>query len=48
MKRKKINDEENQVTSPQQEEFTFQGDDLNDIKNYRGLKIAHLNTNGLL
>ena len=43
----RINDEENKVISPQ-EGFTYQGGDLDHIKNYRGLKIDHLNTNGLL
>ena len=42
-----INDEENQVTSTQKD-FSFLDDDMDELKNTRGLKIAHLNTNGLL
>ena len=42
-----INDEESQVTSTQKD-FSFLDDDMDELKNTRGLKIAHLNTNGLL
>ena len=42
-----INEEENQVTSTQKD-FSFLDDDMDELKNTRGLKIAHLNTNGLL
>ena len=42
-----INDEESQVTSTQKD-FSFPDDDMDELKNTRGLKIAHLNTNGLL
>ena len=36
-----INDEENQVTSTQKD-FSFLDDDMDELKNTRGLKIAHL------
>ena len=42
-----INGEENQVTSTQKD-FSFLDDDMDELKNTRCLKIAHLNTNGLL
>ena len=42
-----INDEESQVTSTQKN-FSFLDDDMDELKNTRGLKTAHLNTNGLL
>ena len=42
-----IIDEESQVTSTQKD-FSFLDDDMDELKTTRGLKIAHLNTNGLL